>query len=168
MRSLAPPKCILGRGVQFIKTKFDAKLKRILFLTNWGNVVPLMTGFIGAALRNKAHTILAQIAKLLSRGLRPIFGGGLRNNCHVVCTSNVLWMINMMTIVLARVCDLPKQGCVSMCINQWWHIHIAIHTHYDTSTTVIGIKGVSHVWTIHNVIQHDTMCVPLISNWHYF
>ena len=77
-----------------------------------------MTGFIGAALRNPAHTILAQIAKLLSRGLRTIFKGGVRNNCHVVCTSNVLRMITMMTIVLERVCDLPRQGCVSMCMNQ--------------------------------------------------
>ena len=63
---------------------------------------PLMTGS-SRPRGNPAHTIIANIAKLLSRGLRPIFGGGVRHNCNTICTSNGLWMIPMVTIVLARV-----------------------------------------------------------------
>ena len=117
MRSLAPPKCILGRGVQFINLKFAAKISN--FCKIGRNVGPFIARIIKAAWEYQAHTIIAKIAKLLSCGLRPIFGGGVRNNCNAICTSNVLRMITMMTIVLARVCDLPRRGCVSMCMNQW-------------------------------------------------
>ena len=105
--------------------------KNFEFLTNW----EIRCAFHDRNHRGRVgmpvHTIIAKIEKLLSRGLRPIFGGGERNNCDAICTSNVLRMITMMTIILARVCDLPRRGCVSMCMNQWWHIHIAF-THITT------------------------------------
>ena len=41
-----------------------------------------------------ANAIFAEYAKLLSLGLRSIFGGGIRNNCHVVCTSDVMQMMD--------------------------------------------------------------------------
>ena len=128
MRSLAPPKCILG---EVSNSSTPICCKNFKFWQIGRNVVPFVTRIIKATWGTKLTQLLLKIAKLLSRGLRPIFGGGVRNNCNTICTWNVLWMINMLTIVLARVCDLPRQGRVSMCMNQWWHIHIAF-THITT------------------------------------
>ena len=143
MRSLAPPKCILGRGAQLIKLNLIQKISifdELLYALrlSW----QVHRGSVG----KPAHTIIASFAKLLSRGLRPIFGGGVRNNCNAIFTSNGLWMISMMSIVLARVCDLPRQGCVSMCMNQWWTHSHCIHTHHNADTTNVVIMRVSHVW----------------------
>ena len=70
------------------------KFKRILFLTNWEKRGAFHDRVHQGHIGNKAHTILAKIAKLLSLGLRPIFGGEVRNNCHVVCISDMMQMMN--------------------------------------------------------------------------
>ena len=124
---VGPTKMYFGERCPIHQPQFAAKF----FWHIERNVVPFMTGIIKAAWGTRLTQLSLKIAKLLSRGLRPIFGGGVRNNCNTICTWNVLWMLTMMTIVLARVCDLPRQGRVSMCMNQWWHIHIAF-THITT------------------------------------
>ena len=100
MRSLAPPKCILGRGVQFINLNL---LQKFQILTNWEKRCAFHDRNHQGHVRYQAHTIIAKIAKLLSHGLRPIFGGGVRNNCNTIRTSIVLRMVSMLAIVLARV-----------------------------------------------------------------
>ena len=142
---VGPTKMHFGERCPIHQTQFAAKI----FYDFWQIVIrvaPFMTGSSRPRGGSQVHTIIASFAKLLSRGLRPIFGGGVRNNCNAIFTSNGLWMIRVMSIVLARVCDLPRRGWVSMCMDQWWTHSHCIHTHHDMYTTTIGIKRVSHVW----------------------
>ena len=142
MRSLAPPKCILGRGVQLINPNFIQKFQ---IFDNLGVTLCLSWKGHRGGLGIPAHTIIAQNAKLLSRGLRPICGGGVRNNRNTICTSIVLWMITMMTIVLARVLR-STYSWMRLYVHEPMVTHShCIHTHHDTNTTNIVIRRVSHV-----------------------